>query len=170
MNLMPESLARRVFPRLLKAVPEIKGAYEEMHKENLAGVAAWTEQDYEDIREIARIHGTPVDVALEEVQYPGLNIVVENALLPFVIELSSEPSKAKRLTEVMSWIEELATDEEFEVRNLVGTGFCEPLITNQERHAHKIIPFMGKATRQICKELLEMFNVSEQTQRLLDAA
>jgi len=55
------------------------------------------------------------------------------------------------------------------VSNLIGNGFCEPLITTQERHADRIIPLMGKATRQKCKRLLEMFNVSAETRRLIEA-
>jgi len=150
-------------------VPEIKPAYDRMYNEHRTSLALWSETDYEDFRKIARFHGTPEDVVLDALQYPRTNLVFENILLPFIIGLTSEPGKSQRLVQVMAWIEELAADEEFGVRNLVGTGFCEPLITNQEHHAASIIPLMGKATRQIGREVMRMFKVSEQTQRLLEA-
>jgi hypothetical protein len=80
---------------------------------------------------------------------PGLNLVFENVLLPFVIRLASDIENSQRLIEVLEVIEELASSEKFYISNLVTTGFCEPLITTHQARASSIIPFMGSVTRKL---------------------
>ncbi len=152
-----------VLPRLLIAVPEIRENYEEMLRENNSAHLLWTEQDSIDMHEINQLHGLSETVQSS----PGLTLVMENLLIPFLITLTANPSQANRLADIMAWIEELASNSDFQVRNLISVTVCEALLTTYASHFDRIFPYMGKHTQNLCRMQLTDYKVDAGIRNLL---
>lgn len=133
---------QNILSQLLDVVPELKEGYE-----TITGHS---------------VHSTKAPYK------PGITIVFEDLLVPFIAALSSDITRSDRLADVMNWIEQLANSEIPEVRNLVAVGVCEALITNEDKHLQKIQPYMGKKTRGLCRSLFPLYHVSENTAKLLE--
>lgn len=97
---------------------------------------------------------------------PGHYVVFESSLMPLLIELSSVETERGRFSHIMNWWEELANSDDAKVRDLVAIGICENLIGSEQDHAEKIVPFMGKTTRQMCLDSLPSFRLQEKTKTL----
>ena len=155
----------QVMSHVLKAVPEIKTAYEKMRSDSAISALQLTQEDIEELEAI-----WSEDAPLLRIEEPGIHIVFEDILVPFVVSLVSEPTKVERLKEVLAAIEELAVSETFYVSNAVCVSFCEPIVTNQQDKAPVIIPYMGEATLQLCRLQDKQFYLSAPVKHLLGIA
>lgn len=120
---MIEDAAPIILPSLLEAFPELREGYAVMTKETRIGYECLTEQDIEDMRSIHEIH----NFAPHDDSQPGDIIVLENLLVPLIIELSKSRQRSSRLIEAMQWVEEMAVSSVFAVSNGIACGVCEPL-------------------------------------------
>ena len=159
---MIEDAAPIILPSLLETFPELREGYAVMAEEARIGYECLTEQDIEDMRSIHEIHNfAPHDDSL-----PGYIIVLENLLVPLIIELSKSRQKSGRLIEAMQWVEHMAVSTVFAVSNGIACGVCEPLITNHSAHLPGIVPFMGSTTKGLCTMQFPEYRIDEATKRL----
>ena len=129
-------------PLTLEKIPEIWEAYKE---EN------WNIPQDPGPREkwIERLYQSPVyhfSVPYEKQEDDirlGVTITFDNLVAPFVIDLV-ENSNTKRLDELFDWFEELANDENTEIRtSILGVTICESFVSNAE-HFAELFPFVKK--------------------------
>lgn len=149
---------QRLIPDLLQAIPEIREGYNAL-KEEFSGPLP--EYDLEELEIIREMHGFPI----EDPDEPGITIVIENIVVPYIIELVNSKN-TKRLQEIMAFMERWASSEIFDISNLVGVCICEPLITTYEDYIEDTYPYMGPATIKMCIDSFSAFRVSDKTKQI----
>ena len=88
-----------LLPSLLDTVPEIRKDYEAMQAECIEGRSRWIEQYFEDMRRIEKLHDLP---PLDPSQ-PGITIVMENLVVPFIRVVALEHKDTDRSSGSWLW-------------------------------------------------------------------
>ena len=96
--------------------------------------------------------------------------VFEVNLFRFLLDLLNDAERHPRLQEIMDWLEELQSDNEQNVRDLVGISICEQLLGNHPERLPVLLPFMGGKLRQSCRDCYSSLRVSDENKRLLNQA
>ena len=96
-------------------------------------------------------------------------ICLENVLLPHLIALSANEGDRAKLKTALAWIEHQAGSANTAVRNLIGNGICEPLVTTQADHFATLFPHLGPATISLCRVQLHHFKVNPEIKQMLGA-
>jgi hypothetical protein len=152
--------AQQLLPELFERIPSFRETY-------LGFVQNWnpvlSKKDKEELEHIVQLHNLP----RQNYDLPGMTIVFENLLVPHLVELSKQNS-SKQLSNAMDWIEQLAINEHFEVRNLVAGSVCVPLLTTHSGSFNDILPFTGKETIALCKMVSTGYRLSEDVRKLLN--
>ena len=149
-----------LIPECLQAVPEVAPDYLELCKERQAVV--FTDQDYADLEEIARMHQLPPS----DPHVPGITLLLEDLVVPFLIDLAQDSTKCQRMHEIMDWLETLARNEIFDIRNVVGVSICEPLLTTYEEQLPTIYPYLGTETKRLCVMQFSRWILDDTTKQL----
>ncbi len=152
---------RPIVAELLSVVPELKTPYLKLAAEEKKSKQKLTKEDLEELEQIADVHNLPKS-NLDE---PGEYLVFEDLLVAYMLRLAEE-KEFKRLSDILSWLEKLASHHEFDVRNLIAIAVCEPLITTYQSKLQSIVPFMGQKTKALCTMQFERFRVRDETKRL----
>src|SRR5690606_4570770 len=93
----------------------------------------------------------------------GGTIVFDNLVVPLIVQLS-ESGNNDRLEELFDWFEELASDENPEIRHgLLEVTLCESLLSNEVSHFHQLYPFLQSRPhlRLLFKGVSKRFTVSQ---------
>ena len=147
--------------QLLEVIPEIADEYFKFIKDN--SNANFTEEDIAELRELEALYGLSSTS-------PGVTLAFESVLVPKIVEMSQNSKSRDELMRIFDWIEKMAQDEQFAVRNLVAGSICTPLITTYSPALPSIRPHMGKATAKLCKMQFSAYRITEQTQKLFENA
>ena len=94
-------------------------------------------------------------------------ICLENVLLPHLIALSADLDNRVQLKTALAWVEHHAGSPNVAVRNLIGNGICEPLMTTKANHFATLFPHLGPATMTLCRMQLHHFKVNPEIKRML---
>ena len=90
---MPPYNIQHLLPDVLAAVPEIRAAYEAECAATAYAVTHWTAQDIQDMETIRALHDLPVHDPRE----PGIMLVLNDLVVPFVVELAQTGAQPTRL-------------------------------------------------------------------------
>lgn len=154
-----------IYTELLEAVPELRTRIEAQIEEpngwerelKRAG-QDYSEADLEYLRQIS------APETQSKKQDPLVYVFFESELCPLIsgyAQRAEQEEPFDRLHDIMDWVEELAQSDDQRTRNLVLIGICETLLGNEKYRIHYILPFMGEATQQMCRELLPHFRVPD---------
>ena len=146
-----------IIKEMLSVAPELNVRYAKMIA--WYGSIELSEQDAEELNEIRKVH------SLDDNPDPGLTIVLEELLVPFFIDQTLSKSKPKT-QKIANWIEDLASGNDLETRNLVAVSFCAPLLTNYESSFPRVFPSLGKQTKSLCKLQLSAWKLEQKTRDL----
>ena len=152
------STYQEIVSDLLTLVPEIRAEYAEM---NAGFGSGFSEHDVDELQQLEETYERT-----NNTNSLGTTIVFENLLVPYVVDIVSTGKNSKKLSQLMDWIEALATNPMFEVSNLVAGSFCEPLIGSYQDELSLLYPFMGKRTKELCKMQFSRFIVSEEIKKM----
>ena len=152
------STYQEIVSDLLTLVPEIRAEYAEM---NAGFGSGFSEHDVDELQQLEETYERT-----NNTNSLGTTIVFENLLVPYVVDIVSTGKNSKKLSQLMDWIEALATNPMFEVSNLVAGSFCEPLIGSHQDELSLLYPFMGKRTKELCKMQFSRFIVSEEIKKM----
>ncbi len=94
-------------------------------------------------------------------------VCLENVLLPHLIALSANEDDRAKLKTALAWVEHQAGSAQDAVRNLIGNGICEPLVTTKSDHFATLFPHLGPATIALCRVQLHHFKVSREIRQML---
>ena len=122
----------------------------------------------EDIAYLRELQAANPDQCRDEINPPLTYIVFESSLFPLLLEMLNDSERHARLREVMDWLEELAGDDEINVRNLVAISICEQLLGNHPERLPALLPFIGEKMRQSCRDCYSALRVSDENKRLLN--
>ncbi len=152
------STYQEIVSDLLTLVPEIRAEYAEM---NAGFGSGFSEHDVDELQQLEETYERT-----NNTNSLGTTIVFENLLVPYVVDIVNTGKNSKKLSQLMDWIEALATNPVFEVSNLVAGSFCEPLIASHQDELSLLYPFMGKRTKELCKMQFSRFIVSEEIKKM----
>lgn len=155
---------QNLIPELLHVVPEIKGDYDLLLKEFTQNSKLLSKKDLEELKDTQKLHDLP------QIDYtkPGITLVVEDLLMPYIVEISLDPKKSRRLFDIMNWIEELVNSNNQVIVNMVSLSICEPLLTSYQSKIKHIQPFMGVKTKFLCKSQLAYYKINKDISKLFD--
>lgn len=145
-------------PSLMKLAPDLLPKYMQLKKEFESGLDA---EDIEALQQISELHNLQ-----DESKTVPTTIVFEDLLLPYIVNLAVTGEDLKKLSTVMSWIEELAKSSNFKISNLVASCVCEGLVTKYESNLASLMPYIGTKSKLLCKNHFSRFMVTEETQRM----
>ncbi len=103
----------------------------------------------------------------EKVKEPPLYIIFEDQLRRLLVSCVQQPEKHARLAIIMDWLEELARTGDEKTTTLVAIAICEGFITNDNATFPQLLPFMGAAMLQMCRDFIPFFRVNEEIKTLL---
>ena len=158
-----------VEPLALEKIPEIWEAYK---KENF-GIPQDPREEW-----IEKLYNAPeygYSIPYEEQEDDirlGSTIVFDGLVAPFVIELVQN-SNTQRLNELFDWFEELASDENTEIRTeILGVTICESFVSNHRASFPELFPFIKKRPSLFAetKNASILFRLSDEIKTLLNNA
>ncbi len=82
---------------------------------------------------------------------PGAHIVFGDLLNPYLGTLLMK-GEDQQLARVFRFLEELATDNDLDVRSVVGATVC-PYLLDDEKRFNRALAYMGPATREFCSAI-----------------
>lgn len=140
-------------PLALEKIPEIWDEY----RRELSIYPQHGATSYED--KLTELYQMPED----DPRRLGGTIVFDNLVVPLIVQLS-ESGNNDRLEELFDWFEELASDENPEIRHgLLEVTLCESLLSNEVSHFHQLYPFLQSRPhlRLLFKGVSKRFTVSQ---------
>lgn len=157
----------QVYAELIEAVPELGLSYgpEYIRREWEWAMSRADQPISQEDREYLlslEINNAPAPKSED----PLLYCLFEDDLRPWLFHYSQRPEQHARLAAIMDWLEELARDGDQQTRWLVSIGICEGLLGNDSAFIPDIFPFMGETMRQMCRDFLPFFRVSEEIKAL----
>ncbi len=123
--------------KLVEAVPELLPGYEtEVRSET------WADDD----------------------EGPGPHIIFADVLCPYVKSLARSGNESDVLRRIFNFLEQLASQDDADVRNVVGASVCEVLVVDRDIYMH-LRGFMGPATERLCREAQPSWWAAQQNEQ-----
>lgn len=147
---------------LITIVPEIENDIlymQDSFKKRSTLLDLEDKQQLDSIQQKRKLHSVRTDQV-------GIDIIMEDILIPYIMNTITENKNTRQIKQVMDWIEGIAHSDLFEIRNAVATSICEPLITSFQSDLPYVYPYLGDKTRSLCKMQFSEYNITDATKKL----